>query len=75
MIFHEYSPRIIDTGSHPRIIIYENVNFRLMLFLKFSFLKDEESVEYFLDKGLPNPEFARTLLCWRHSGFSIDGST
>jgi len=29
-------------------------------------------VAFFLDKGLLNREFARTLLSWRHSGFSID---
>jgi len=32
-------------------------------------------VALFLDKGLLNPQFARTLLSWRHSGFSIDGAT
>lgn len=32
-------------------------------------------VALFLDKGLLNAEFARTLLSWRHSGFSIDSAT
>ena len=32
-------------------------------------------VALFLDKGLLNPQFARTLLSWAHSGFSIDGAT
>jgi hypothetical protein len=32
-------------------------------------------VALFLDKGLLNPHFARTLLSWRHSGFSIDSGT
>jgi hypothetical protein len=29
----------------------------------------------FLDKGLLNPHFARKLLHWSHSGFSIDSGT
>jgi hypothetical protein len=32
-------------------------------------------VALFLQKGLLNREFARTLLSWRHSGFSIDSGT
>jgi hypothetical protein len=32
-------------------------------------------VALFLDKGLLNREFARTLLSWRHSGFSIHSGT
>jgi len=32
-------------------------------------------VALFLDKGLLNPNFAQTLLKWRHSGFSIDSGT
>lgn len=32
-------------------------------------------VAFFLDKGLLNREFARTLLTWRHSGFSIESGT
>jgi hypothetical protein len=32
-------------------------------------------VAFFLDKGLLNREFARTLLSWRHSGFSIESGT
>jgi hypothetical protein len=29
----------------------------------------------FLSKGLLNPDFARKLLSWRHSGFSIESGT
>jgi hypothetical protein len=29
-------------------------------------------VALFVSKGLLNPDFARKLLGWRHSGFSID---
>jgi hypothetical protein len=32
-------------------------------------------VVLFQEKGLLNPEFSRTLLSWRHSGFSIDSGT
>jgi hypothetical protein len=32
-------------------------------------------VALFLDRGLLSTEFARTLLSWRHSGFSIDSGT
>jgi hypothetical protein len=32
-------------------------------------------VALFIEKGLLNPHFARTLLSWRHSGFSIDSAT
>jgi hypothetical protein len=32
-------------------------------------------VALFLSKGLLNPDFARKLLSWRHSGFSIESGT
>jgi len=32
-------------------------------------------IAFFLDKGLLNREYARTLLSWRHSGFPIDSGT
>jgi hypothetical protein len=32
-------------------------------------------VALFVDKALLNGEFARTLLSWRHSGFSIESGT
>jgi len=31
-------------------------------------------VEYFVEKGLINKDFARKLLAWKHSGFSVDNS-
>ena len=31
-------------------------------------------VEYFVEKELLNKDFARNLLSWRHSGFSVDNS-
>ncbi len=34
-----------------------------------------EVVALFLERGLLNPEFARRLSSWRHSGFSIDSGT
>jgi hypothetical protein len=30
------------------------------------------AVALFLEKGLPNPDFARKVLGWQHSGFSIE---
>ena len=32
-------------------------------------------VALFVSKGLLNPDFARKLLGWRHSGFSIESGT
>ena len=32
-------------------------------------------VTLFLDKGLLNPDFARKILSWQHSGFSIESET
>jgi len=32
-------------------------------------------VALFLDKGLLNPDFARKILAWQHSGFSIESGT
>ena len=29
-------------------------------------------IALFLDKGLLNPDFARKILGWQHSGFSVD---
>ena len=32
-------------------------------------------IALFLDKGLLNPDFARKILAWQHSGFSIESGT
>jgi len=42
--------------------------------LKLTEVFRRQVIKYFVDKGLLDQSFARKLLAWKHSGFSVDNS-